>query len=150
MSAIDLVLIVMRDRREALGPLGRRLLAAFVLVALSSVIALTAAALVGTSMGLDAGEQAKRVAAGRAVSQEAARAFGVTDSWVGADLARAADIAIAAGATLVVRDTAAAVVYVSSTDTRPGMGMGMGLGQGAGPRVAVALSLRSCCRLALK
>ena len=132
MWAIGLGLIVMRDRPEALGPLGRRLLVAFVLVALSSVLALTAAALVGTSMGLDAGEQAKRVAAGQAVSKEAARAYGVTNSWVGADLARAADIAIAAGATLVVRDTAAAVVYVSSTDTGPGMGMGLGQGAGSG------------------
>ena len=35
--------------RPPLGPLGRRLLVAFVLVALSSVLVLTVAALIGTS-----------------------------------------------------------------------------------------------------
>jgi hypothetical protein len=42
------------------GPLGRRLLAAFSVVALSSVLILTLAALIGTDRGLATAERANR------------------------------------------------------------------------------------------
>ena len=61
------------DTPARLGPLGRRLLAAFVVVALSSIVVLTLAALIGTARGLSAGESAQRDAAARAT----ATTFGV-------------------------------------------------------------------------
>ena len=60
---------------RALGPLGNRLLLAFVLVALSSIIALTAAALIGTSRGLAASEEADRTAASIVTASAAAEGY---------------------------------------------------------------------------
>ncbi len=48
------------DRLPLAGPLGRRLLAAFLLVALSSVAVLTVAAPVATERGLASAQQAER------------------------------------------------------------------------------------------
>jgi two-component system, OmpR family, sensor histidine kinase BaeS len=95
---------VTADRRSGLGPLGRRLLVAFVLVALSSVIVLTLAALIGTARGLTAGEDAQRQDIATAVATVAADAYRVAGGWEGADLTRAFDVAAASDAGLVVRD----------------------------------------------
>lgn len=118
------------DRPTGLGPLGRRLLAAFVLVALSSVIVLTVAALIGTTRGLSAGEDAQRQAVAEAVAVAAADAYTAAGGWPGADLRQAVAMASAAGAGLTVRDT-------SGQPVASGMGMGSGgAGMGRGGVVA--------------
>ncbi len=116
------------ETRGGLGPLGRRLLAAFVLVALSSVIVLTVAALVGTTRGLSAGQDAQRQAVADAVASATADAYVVSGGWAGADLSQATGIATAAGAGLVVRDA-------SGQSMMPMTGMGggnAGAGRGGG------------------
>ncbi len=113
------------DRSTGLGPLGRRLLAAFVLVALSSVIVLTVAALIGTTRGLSAGEDAQRLAVAEAVAAAAAEAHTAAGGWDGADLSQAEAMAAAAGAGLTVRDAA------DRSMTSSGMGNGnAGMGRG--------------------
>jgi two-component system, OmpR family, sensor histidine kinase BaeS len=115
------------EPRRGLGPLGTRLLVAFVIVALSSVVVLVVAALVGTSRGLAAGQDERRQAGASAAASAAALAYTTAGGWAGADLAAADAAAAAAGARLLVRDATGAVV--SAPD---GMGAGMGLGLGPG------------------
>jgi two-component system sensor histidine kinase BaeS len=108
-----------------MGPLGRRLLLAFVLVALSSVVVLTVAALVGTARGLAAAEDADRAAASSATAAAAANAFARAGGWQGADLAQADAVAADAGARLIVLDASGTVV---KSPYGSGMGAGMGMG----------------------
>jgi two-component system sensor histidine kinase BaeS len=128
-------LTVTGDSRTGLGPLGRRLLVAFVIVALSSVIVLTLAALIGTARGLTAGEDAQRQSVVTATASAAADAYRTAGNWGSADLTRVRDIAAAAGAGVVVRDANGTVV---STETAMVQGNGMqgngqqGGGQGSG------------------
>ncbi|WP_127508047.1 sensor histidine kinase [Actinoplanes solisilvae] len=99
------------------SPLGRRLLAAFLLVALSSVLMLTVAALVATDRGLTGALRAdQEKIAGRA-GTAIATAYAAAGGWPGIDLDHASDIAEAAGARLVVFDMTGAMVW-------PGHGMG--------------------------
>jgi two-component system sensor histidine kinase BaeS len=109
-----------------MGPLGHRLLVAFVLVALSSVLVLTVAALVGTARGLAATEDADRAAASTAAASAAADAYAGAGGWAGADLSRADAVAADAGARLIVVDAAGTVVK-----SPYGSGMGSGMGMGA-------------------
>ena len=119
-----------------MGPLGHRLLLAFVIVALSSVVVLTVAALVGTARGLAATEDADRSAASAAVSSAAADAYARAGGWIGADLSRADAVAADAGARLVVLDSDGNVVK-SPDSAGPGQGMGMGgMASGRGNVVA--------------
>ena len=111
-----------------LGRLGRRLLAAFVLVALASVAVVTVAALIGTMRGLDAGEGQQRQAAAEAAATEAADAYAAAGGWLDADLAGVAATAEGVDANWTVRDTAGQAVAGSSI----GIGMGMGAMNGAG------------------
>jgi two-component system sensor histidine kinase BaeS len=105
------------------GPLGRRLFAAFLLVALSSVLALTTAALVGTDQGLATVHRAERQQAAGRAAEAAAQAYARAGGWLDADLTSASSIADAAGARLVVSDASAAMVW-------PGRGIGPGAGGG--------------------
>ena len=107
------------DRRWGLGPLGRRLLAAFLLVALSSVAVLTAAALFGTARGLSVSARESREAVAQAAAVAAATAYRDAGGWDGAQLQQAEAIAAAAGVELVIQ--------------RPTSGAGAGAGAGAGP-----------------
>lgn len=111
-------------RERGLSPLGWRLFAAFVLVALSSVAVLTAAALVGTGRGLSETRQADRQQAAERAAEAAAVAYSRADGWTGADLGPARAVADAAGARLVVRDEDGQVVAGSSGtgQGRPGAG----------------------------
>ena len=128
--------------RRGFGPLGLRLLVAFVLVALSSVAVLTGAALVGTARGLAAGQQADRSSSTTAVLTLVGEAYRRAGGWPGADLSRADSRAVDAGARLVVRDAAGTQVSASDgllhggmgagAGTGSGMGMGSGMGDGAG------------------
>lgn len=102
------------------SPLGRRLLAAFLFVALSSVAVLTAAALVGTAQGLTSAQQSdRREVAGR-TAEAAAAAYERAGGWTGADLTAGSAIAGAAGARLLVQDDTGQMVW-------PGRGMGPGM-----------------------
>ncbi len=118
----------MTARDPVLGPLGRRLLAAFVLVALSSVGLVTAAALVGSSLGVARSESATRDQVAVRVAALAADAFRPAGNWRGADLSAARTAAASAGAVLSVLDAQGQLVAVDGR-MRPGMGMG---GPGAG------------------
>jgi signal transduction histidine kinase len=102
------------------SPLGRRLLAAFLFVALSSVAVLTAAALVGTARGLTTAQQNDRREVAARTAEAAAVAYQQADGWVGADLSGASAVAGAAGARLVVRDDDDRMIW-------PGRGMGPGM-----------------------
>lgn len=93
------------------GPLGRRLLAAFTVVALSSVLILTLAALIGTDRGLATAERANRERAAARAASAAASGYPAAGGWADADLAAARAVAEAAGAQLVIRDATGAMVW---------------------------------------
>jgi two-component system, OmpR family, sensor histidine kinase BaeS len=124
------------DRRRGLGPLGRRLLVAFLLVALSSVAVLAAAALVGADRGLAAARQAEREHAASGAAAAAAAAYTAASGWAAADLDPAAAVAQAAGARLVVWDVAGRRIGPTSGADRgnaTGGGVGGQSGTGGGP-----------------
>jgi two-component system sensor histidine kinase BaeS len=102
------------------SPLGRRLLAAFLFVALSSVAVLTAAALVGTAQGLTSAQQSDRQQAASRTAEATSAAYQQAGGWTGADLTAASAIAGAAGARLIVQDDTGQMVW-------PGRGMGPGM-----------------------
>ncbi|MGW4064198.1 sensor histidine kinase [Amycolatopsis sp. NPDC004747] len=117
------------DRDTHGGPLAWRLLFAFVLVALSSVAALTVAALLGTDRGLASAELAARQATAAQVASAAGTAYQQAGGWTGARLDEATALAAGAGAQLVVRDTTGSPV----TGRHHGMGAGpMGPAPGGG------------------
>ena len=108
------------------SPLGRRLLTAFAGVALSSVLIVTVAALIGTDMGLSAARhQDRQLAAGRAAAAAAA-AYVAAGGWERADLGPARAIAEGAGAVLAVISADGAVI------ASPGGGPGGRGGPGRG------------------
>ncbi|MFD1661078.1 sensor histidine kinase [Streptomyces caeni] len=112
---------------HGLGPLGRRLFAAFALVALVSVALLTAAALVGADRGVSSAHQAERQRTADRVAAVAADAYRTAGGWPGADLSRARSLAAGAGADLTVWDADGGLVLGT-----PGPGRAHG-GQGGAP-----------------
>ncbi|WP_028808995.1 HAMP domain-containing sensor histidine kinase [Streptomyces sp. 351MFTsu5.1] len=131
-----------------LGPLGRRLFAAFAVVALASVALLTAAALVGTDRGLSSAHQADRQRAADRVAVAAADAYRAAGDWTSADLSAARSLASGAGAVLTVRDAEGETVSGDSgsgSEDEHGMsgsgrwhhGQGMGSGPSASAPVVV-------------
>lgn len=127
------------DRPALTGPLGRRLLAAFLLVALSSVAVLTVAALVATDRGLASAAEQDRGRVTARVAVAAAAAYTRSDGWAGADLAPASALAEGVGARLVVRDATGGLVW-------PGHGRGPGAGgmhdiETGGPAVENAVTV---------
>ena len=123
---------------RGLGPLGRRLLVAFVVVAMSSVAVLTLAALIGTSRGLSASEDAQRQAAAASVAAATAEAYSAAGGWAGVDLSRSEAISAAAGARLSVRDQTGVPVAVPGMPTMSNGGMGPGNGPGSGSGTGAA------------
>jgi len=99
------------DPTAVFGPLGRRLLAAFAAVALSSVAILTIAALIGTDRGLATAERANREAAATRTAGAVADGYPATGGLAAADLTAARALAEAAGAQLVIRDATGAMVW---------------------------------------
>jgi two-component system sensor histidine kinase BaeS len=95
---------------------------AFVLVALSSVVVLTVAALIGTARGLSAGEDAQRASVAGAAANASGDAYRIAGGWAGADLSRAESIAESAGGALVVRDADGRSI-TTSTGMMQGGGM---------------------------
>jgi len=119
----------MRLTRFGLGPLGRRMLLAFVVVAVSSVVIVTVAALIGVGRGLEVSKEADRRQATVAAATAAGLSYGQARGWAGADLGRASAVAEAAGARLFVLDGSGAAVAGASG----GGPVGPGSGKGAGP-----------------
>ncbi|MEU3253358.1 HAMP domain-containing sensor histidine kinase [Streptomyces sp. NPDC006997] len=87
-----------------LGPLGRRLFAAFAVVALASVALLTAAALVGADRGVSSAHRADRQRTASRVAAATADAYRAAGGWSTADLSAARSLAAGAGAVLTVSD----------------------------------------------
>ncbi|WP_341953069.1 HAMP domain-containing sensor histidine kinase [Salinibacterium sp. TMP30] len=120
-----------RENRFGLGALGTRLLLAFAVVAVSSVLVLTGAALVGVDRGVQAGEQADRQQVADSAGAAAADAYQAAGGWEGADLTRAVSIGEAASARLVILDAAGSTVAASGTAGGHSGGNGGGMGSGA-------------------
>jgi two-component system sensor histidine kinase BaeS len=116
--------------RAGLGPLGRRLLFAFVLVAVSSVLVLTVAALIGVGQGFQVAAQVSQEKAAAGAAAAAGDAYRKASGWDGADLSRTSAVAEAAGSKLFVLDASGAPVGGTSS----GAGhVGAGQGKGTGP-----------------
>ena len=124
--------------RVGLGPMGRRLLLAFVLVAVSSVLVLTAAALIGVGRGFQVAEQAGRVRAATAAAASAGDAFQKASGWEGADQSRTSALAEAAGARLFVLDASGAPLVTNPVGGHAGRGQGTGTGPVGGQGVVNA------------
>lgn len=87
-----------------LGQLGRRLLGAFLLVALSAVLMVTVAALIGSQQGIAA--STARQEAAEDVADRAAAAYVAGGGWSDADLTATVQFAQAQGLRVQVRDEA--------------------------------------------
>ncbi len=107
-----------------LGPLGRRLLAAFAAVAVASIGLVTVAAFVGTSRGLEQATAESRDQVLARVTRAVTDAYVEAGGWDQADLRPAVAIATAAGARLVVVDSAGTVVLGQDGQGRPAGGSG--------------------------
>jgi two-component system sensor histidine kinase BaeS len=116
--------------RVGLGPLGRRLLFAFVLVAVSSVLVLTVAALIGVGQGFQVATQVNHEKAAASAAAAAGDAYRKASGWDGADLSRTSAVAEAAGAKLFVLDATGAPVGTPSGAGHVGQGQGQGKGVG--------------------
>ncbi|MEP7018845.1 MAG: HAMP domain-containing sensor histidine kinase [Actinomycetota bacterium] len=120
--------------RVGLGPLGRRLLFAFFLVAVSSVVVLTVAALIGVGQGFEAATQANHEKAAASAATAAGDAYGKAAGWDGADLSRTSAVADAAGAKLFVLNASGTpAVGAGPGGVHMGPGQGQGQGMGTGP-----------------
>ena len=120
----------MKAHRVGLGPLGRRLLFAFVLVAVSSVLVLTVAALIGVGQGFQVASQVNHEKAAASAATAAGEAYKKAFGWDGADLGRTSAAAEAAGAKLFVLDASGAPAGGTSNG---GAHLGPGQGRGTGP-----------------
>lgn len=120
-----------------LGSLGSRLLLAFVVVAVSSILVLTAAALIGVDRGVQAGQQADSQQIADTAAQAAADAYRAAGGWAGADLTRALSIGDAVSARLVIIDATGSTL--ASTGTPGGHSAGTGRVMGPGAVVAAVM-----------
>lgn len=105
------------------GPLGRRLLAAFLLVALSSVAVITIAALIGVDRSARATDAADREQSARQTSAAVAAAYARAGTWEAADLDSAQAVADSVGANLTVVDSAGRVVVSGGPGSQGGRGL---------------------------
>ncbi|WP_160668541.1 sensor histidine kinase [Pseudarthrobacter sp. ATCC 49987] len=121
----------MRHAGKGLGQLGKRLLLAFVLVAVSSVLVLVAAALIGVDRGVHAAQQADREQLAAAAAAAAAGAYQQAGGWDGADLSRSLAIGDAASARLNIVDADGNVLAGSGNPARGNAGQADSSGQGA-------------------
>jgi two-component system sensor histidine kinase BaeS len=96
---------------EAVGPLGRRFLAAFAAVSLLTVVLVAAAGLVGSDRGLESQDRAQRQAVAQRAAAAVADAYRDAGGWPGAELDEAASVARGGGGLLVVRDAAGRVLW---------------------------------------
>jgi two-component system sensor histidine kinase BaeS len=137
-------------RAWRLGPLGRRLFAAFAVVALASVALLAFAAIVAANRGIDTARQSDRQSITARAAAAASEAYSGASGWTDAQLGTVQAIAEAAGAALTVQDAVGRTVY-SMTNTGPSMmggssmsGMGPGMPSvmnGSGPSASAAVAV---------
>ncbi|AOT03034.1 sensor histidine kinase [Arthrobacter sp. U41] len=120
----------MRRTGEGLGQLGKRLLLAFVLVAVSSVLVLVGAALIGVDRGVHAAQLAEREQLAVAAAAAAADAYRQAGGWEGAELSRSLAIGDAASARLSIVDSAGTVRAGSGNPARGNAGQADSGGQG--------------------
>ncbi|WP_198418516.1 HAMP domain-containing sensor histidine kinase [Cryobacterium frigoriphilum] len=122
-----------------LGSLGRRLLLAFVLVALSSVLVLGGAALIGVDRGVQVAQQDDRERIAATAVSVAAEVYRQADGWESADLSRVFAVGDAASARLAVLDANGATLQADTggaggageSGGSGGAGQGAGMGQNA-------------------
>jgi two-component system sensor histidine kinase BaeS len=134
----------MPDRRGArvrrgLGPLGRRLLAAFALVSVVSVALLVVAAQQAVERGLSAVRDGGKWAIAQDLAHRAAGAFDAADGWADADLGGVLDAATDAGVAVAVVDADGAVVVRSTSSSGLGPGRLAAGSAGSGPRATVTV-----------
>lgn len=104
------------------GPLGRRLLAAFLIVALSSVAVITIAALIGVDRSARASDAAEREQVAIQTSAAVAAAYSRAGTWESADLDSARAVAESVGANLAVLDSTGQVVVPGGPGSPSGRG----------------------------
>ncbi|MDZ4092929.1 MAG: HAMP domain-containing sensor histidine kinase [Arthrobacter sp.] len=123
----------MRRAGKGLGQLGKRLLLAFVLVAVSSVLVLVAAALIGVDRGVHAAQRADREQLALGAATAAADAYRQAGGWDGAELGRSLALGDAASARLSIVDTDGTVLAGpgSGNPVRGNAGQPDSSGQGA-------------------
>ena len=133
-------------RAWTLGPVGRRLFAAFAVVALASVALLAFAAIVAADRGIDTARQSDRQSVAARAAAAASEAYSGAHGWTNAQLGAAQAIAQAAGAALTVQDTAGRTVYSATASSMMGgasmSGMGPGMTTvmtGTGPSASAAV-----------
>jgi two-component system, OmpR family, sensor histidine kinase BaeS len=120
-----------------LGSLGRRLLLAFALVAASSVLVLSVAALVGVDRGVQVTQQADREQIAVSAAAAAADAYRSAGGWATAELGRTLAIGDAASAGVTVVDLRGATVQ-SNGSMMGGSSDGHGMDMGAAMAQATA------------
>ena len=121
------------SRTGMLGPLGRRLFAAFALVgvgAVGLVAALAALSVTSQTGALVAGERDR---ARQEIVAALADAYAAAGSWSAADLSAVRALAQANGARLIVLDTAGAQIATITATPEMEHSPGMGPGQGESP-----------------
>lgn len=107
-----------------IGPLGRRLVAAFSAVTLVTVVLLAVAAQQAVDRGFAATRDDGLGPLAVQVADRAAQAYERAEGWLGADLTAAVDAAEEAGARLTIWDTDGTVVAESGLSGGPGMHSG--------------------------
>ena len=95
----------------SLGPIGRRVLAAFLVVALSSILVLILATVIGVDLSRSATTRAERQHLASDTAMQAGIAYAKAGTWQAVALPEAEADTQAAGAHLVVVDPAEDVVY---------------------------------------
>ncbi|MFO7689105.1 MAG: HAMP domain-containing sensor histidine kinase [Cryobacterium sp.] len=114
---------------HGLGSLGRRLLFAFVLVAVSSVLVLAGAALIGVDRGVQVARQDDRDQIARTAALTAAEEYSESGGWEQVDLRQTFAVGDAASARLAVLNAAGETVAVSGDGRAPAAGPASGAGQ---------------------
>jgi two-component system sensor histidine kinase BaeS len=104
----------------------------FAVVALAAIALVTGAALVGSSRGLSAQQDAERRDLTTRTAAAAAEAYARAGQWADVDLTSALLIASGGDARLVVRDPTGQVVTSTAGRGQNGMGNGPGMGNGLG------------------
>jgi two-component system sensor histidine kinase BaeS len=121
-----------------------RLLLAFTLVALAAIALVTGAALIGSTRGLSAQQDAERRDLTVRAAEAAGQAYQRVGGWVGADLGPVWVVAGAGNAGLEVRDATDQVVATAGRGRNGtggnGNGMGSGIGAGAGLTAPVTVA----------
>ena len=137
-------------REGWLGPLGKRLFVAFLVVAIASVGTLSAAALIGTQQGINAQERTSRQSTVNAMAARISREFRTmvpADGLTRLDYTPVIAMADAANVRFVVRDLSDTVVTAYRIGNGPANGMGagmMGMPQAdSGRWVSVALTVEA-------